>query len=121
MALPSSLSGARSDSRSGRAFSRTVDPIGEPGTVLGYVPDPALHDTRAVLLPGDALVLYTDGITEARAPSRVLEPEELHRALSAIDAESAQGIVDELTAVALGSEGTPPRDDIAVLALRARG
>ena len=44
-----------------------------PGTLLGLVDDPALEDERAELAPGDALVLYTDGITEARAPERVLE------------------------------------------------
>ena len=36
-------------------------------------------------------------------------------------AESPQQIVERLTALAVGKEGTPPRDDIAVLALRARG
>jgi serine phosphatase RsbU (regulator of sigma subunit) len=66
-------------------------------------------------------VLFTDGITEARAPERVLAPEDLLDALSAIPEGSSQRIVERLTALAVGKEGTPPRDDIAVLALRARG
>jgi serine phosphatase RsbU (regulator of sigma subunit) len=98
-----------------------VEEIGPPGTLLGLVPDPQLADERGVLGPGDALVLFTDGITEARAPERVIEPQALHDALRAIPAGSAQRIVEQLAALAMGKEGTPPRDDIAVLALRARG
>jgi serine phosphatase RsbU (regulator of sigma subunit) len=84
------------------------------------VRDPQLEDEHAELHPGDALVLYTDGITEARAPARVLSQEDLHAALSAMPADSCQRIVERLTALAMGKEGTPPRDDIAVLALRVR-
>ena len=90
-----------------------------PGTLLGLVHDPQLHDCHATLHDGDALVLFTDGITEARAPERVLETADLHAALSALEDGSCQRIVEELAALAMGKEGTPPRDDIAVLALRA--
>jgi serine phosphatase RsbU (regulator of sigma subunit) len=98
-----------------------VAEIGVPGTLLGLVPDPQLEDRRSELHPGDAIVLFTDGITDARAPERVLEPEDLHAALRAPSARSAQRIVEQLAALAVGDRGTPPRDDIAVLALRARG
>jgi serine phosphatase RsbU (regulator of sigma subunit)/PAS domain-containing protein len=98
-----------------------VEEVGTPGTLLGLLPDVQLDDRRADLTPGDALVLFTDGITDARAPERVLEPEQLHDALRAVPAGSAQRIVEHLAAVAVGKEGTPPRDDIAILALRADG
>jgi GAF domain-containing protein len=104
-----------------RRVDGTVEELGSPGTLLGLVRDPQLQDQHSELHPGDALVLYTDGITEARAPERVLTPDELHAALSAMGAESSQRIVQQLTAMAVGGDGTPPRDDIAVLALRARG
>ena len=104
-----------------RRVDGTVEELGSPGTLLGLVRDPQLEDRHSELHPGDALVLYTDGITEARAPERVLTPDELHAALSAMGAESSQRIVQQLTAMAVGGDGTPPRDDIAVLALRARG
>jgi GAF domain-containing protein len=104
-----------------RRADGTVEELGSPGTLLGLVRDPRLEDRHSELGPGDALVLYTDGITEARAPARVLGPEELLAGLSAMAADSAQRIVQQLTAMAVGGDGTPPRDDIAVLALRARG
>jgi serine phosphatase RsbU (regulator of sigma subunit)/PAS domain-containing protein len=96
-----------------------VEELGAAGTLLGLVRDPHLEDTYAELGAGDALVLYTDGITEARAPERVLGPEDLRAALSADPGEAAQAIVERLSALAMGKEGTPPRDDIAILALRA--
>jgi serine phosphatase RsbU (regulator of sigma subunit)/PAS domain-containing protein len=104
-----------------RRATGAVEEVGAAGTLLGLIPDPRLEDERAELRAGDALVLYTDGITEARAPARVLTPEDLQDALRAIPAGSAQRIVEQLAALAMGKEGTPPRDDIAILALRARG
>ena len=84
------------------------------------MPDPQLRDERVELAPGDALVLHTDGITEARAPERVVEQHELHAALRGAHPATAQRLVELLAALAVGKEGTPPRDDIAVLALKAR-
>ena len=44
-----------------------VKAAGQPGTVLGLLPDPDLHDTRLLLRPGDSMILFTDGVTEARS------------------------------------------------------
>jgi serine phosphatase RsbU (regulator of sigma subunit) len=104
-----------------RRAGGAVEELGSLGTLLGLVRDPQLEDQHAEMQPGDMLVLYTDGITEARAPQRVLSEEDLRAALSAMTADSCQRIVERLAALAMGKEGTPPRDDIAVLALRARG
>jgi len=43
----------------------TVDTLTGGGVVLGVVPDISLEDREVRLEPGDTLVLYTDGITEA--------------------------------------------------------
>jgi serine phosphatase RsbU (regulator of sigma subunit) len=105
-----------------RRAGGAVEQLGPPGTLLGLVRDPVLEDEHAEMQSGDALVLFTDGITEARAPEHVLSLEELYRALAAMpDDAPSQRLVERLTALAVGKEGTPPRDDIAVLALRARG
>lgn len=50
-----------------RADGRTQT-FGQPGTLLGVLPDPELHDSRTSLRPGDSLILFTDGVTEARRP-----------------------------------------------------
>ncbi|HXS66134.1 MAG TPA: GAF domain-containing SpoIIE family protein phosphatase, partial [Streptosporangiaceae bacterium] len=44
-----------------------VETAGRPGTLLGLFDDPDLHDTRLLLRPGDAMIMYTDGVTEARS------------------------------------------------------
>ena len=98
-----------------------VEELGAPGTLLGLVADPAIEDRMTDMGAGDTLLLYTDGVTEARAPEHMLGPDELHAVLGALPDGSAQALADGLVAAALRGDPAPPRDDIAVLALRARG
>jgi serine phosphatase RsbU (regulator of sigma subunit) len=46
-----------------------VEMLDRGGLLLGVFDDPRLEEGRVKLLPGDRLVLYTDGVTEARAPN----------------------------------------------------
>ena len=94
--------------------------VGTPGTLLGIVSDPDLHDAEVGLRPGDAVVLYTDGVTDAAAPEDVHEPEELAAVLGGRRYESADAIAEALMSLAMSSangEGGP-RDDIAILVIR---
>jgi serine phosphatase RsbU (regulator of sigma subunit) len=91
--------------------------LGAPGTLLGLALTPSLQDRTAELHPGDTLVLYTDGLTEARAPQVMWGPRALAAAVAAAPADSPAALVDALVAAAL-PDGTTPRDDLAVLALR---
>ncbi|GGC06183.1 PP2C family protein-serine/threonine phosphatase [Cellulomonas carbonis] len=50
----------------------TVEGVGASNLLLGIVNGVRYDAARAGLAPGDSLVLYTDGITEARAPRPVL-------------------------------------------------
>ncbi|MYV70053.1 SpoIIE family protein phosphatase, partial [Streptomyces sp. SID2131] len=43
-----------------------VEPLGTPGTLLGVMDTVRLTDVPFELAPGDLLLLYTDGATEAR-------------------------------------------------------
>jgi sigma-B regulation protein RsbU (phosphoserine phosphatase) len=43
--------------------------VGPAGLPLGIEPAEQYHDARCQLAPGDTLILYTDGITEARNPT----------------------------------------------------
>jgi serine phosphatase RsbU (regulator of sigma subunit) len=95
-----------------------VETVGAPGTLLGVLRQVRLEDRSTRLTDGDALVLYTDGLTEAGAPRRVWTPEQLDAAVASARRSSAQEIVDRLAHQALGDE--PPRDDLALLAVRVR-
>jgi PAS domain S-box-containing protein len=95
-----------------------VEELGVPGTLLGVVPDVRLHDHTTRLSRGDALILYTDGLTEAGAPRRVWSPAQLDTAVGAARHRPAQAIVDHLAEAAQAEAGGPLRDDLALLALR---
>jgi len=97
----------------------TVEELGTPGTLLGLVERPELHDRAGDVHPGDTVVLYTDGLTEAGAPERVWDSADLAEALRGAAGGSPQQVVDHALREALGVQPAP-RDDIAVVALRAR-
>ncbi len=50
--------------------SGEVEPLTEGGLLLGMFPEAAYEEGAVVLGPGDLLVAYSDGVTEARAPAR---------------------------------------------------
>jgi PAS domain-containing protein len=97
----------------------SVEEVGAAGTLLGLVPDPDLADVATELRPGDTVVAYTDGLTEAGAPTRLWGTEDVTAALAGAAGRDAAGVVEQLVGAALRGLGEP-RDDIAVLALRLR-
>lgn len=44
-----------------------VQPAGRPGILLGLLDHPPLPDSQMLLRAGNSLVLFTDGVTEARS------------------------------------------------------
>jgi hypothetical protein len=95
-----------------------VHELGTCGTLLGVFSDPAISETSTVLGPGDAVALYTDGLTEAQAPQRLLTVEQLIAALGVAEVSSAQTAIDAL--LTLLDAGGGARDDIAILAARVQ-
>ena len=95
-----------------------VEHVGRPGSVLGWVPDPKLLDIEFELGDCESLVLFTDGVTEARTTGDMYGLrglEELLRAASGDDAAGIAARVDRAAALA-GQR----RDDVAVLVARYR-
>jgi serine phosphatase RsbU (regulator of sigma subunit) len=81
-----------------------------------------LRDVRTVLKPGDLLVLYTDGITEhRRGNGELLGDDRLVTALADAAPASAEAALQALRAAITSFEPSPPRDDIAMLAIRVEG
>jgi serine phosphatase RsbU (regulator of sigma subunit)/anti-sigma regulatory factor (Ser/Thr protein kinase) len=95
-----------------------VEAIGSHGTLLGVVPDPNLSDARVELRAGDALVLYTDGLTDAHAPERFVTQADLASALAALAGRPAAEIAREIARTLLDKSEGQPRDDVALLVLR---
>ncbi|HEX2193084.1 MAG TPA: SpoIIE family protein phosphatase [Acidimicrobiales bacterium] len=94
-----------------------LETVGQSGTILGILDTPTLPDATTVLGPGDLLVLYTDGVTEARGDGEFFGEERLHETLLATAGAEAQAVTDRLVAAAVDFQGGDARDDIAVLAI----
>jgi PAS domain S-box-containing protein len=88
------------------------------GTLLGVVPEPDLHDVDVVLDPGDAVVLYTDGVTEARRGTELFGERRLVRVLADLAGRPADAIASGLEAELAAFRPTA-RDDTAILVVAA--
>jgi PAS domain S-box-containing protein len=95
-----------------------VTTVGSPGSLLGIVDTPELTEHTVELGPGDALVLYTDGVTEA---DRSAGPGRLAGVLEGCRGVDAAAIAEAVEADALAAGGGPARDDVAVVVVRQRG
>jgi phosphoserine phosphatase RsbU/P len=97
-----------------------VETAGRPGTLLGLFSYPDRHDTRLLLRAGDAMILYTDGVTEARSHiNRELYGDQR---LTELLAGRASLTAAQLAAAVIKATGTfsggAVNDDTAVLVLK---
>jgi serine phosphatase RsbU (regulator of sigma subunit) len=93
------------------------------GTVLGVLQDLHYVSKRARLRPGDALFLYTDGVTEAMDINAALfSDQRLQSALLRCTQETPEAIIRTVIAAVEDYCGNVAQsDDITVLAVRYRG
>jgi len=96
----------------------TVEQVGAPGTLLGVLPDPRFEDRSLSLVPGDALVFYTDGVIEGRGANGIVDEATLAEVVAACAGHGADAIAAQVEDAAVAVHGGNPRDDIAVLVLR---
>ncbi|MEA5556278.1 PP2C family protein-serine/threonine phosphatase [Nodularia spumigena] len=95
------------------------------GLPLGILTEQTYTDARIAIAPGDSLVLYTDGITEAMAPESVSGTRELF-GVERLDEiiRSARGrdmatLVRQIRdATTAHTRRTPPTDDQTLVAIR---
>ncbi|MFJ9523157.1 PP2C family protein-serine/threonine phosphatase [Kitasatospora sp. NPDC101801] len=90
------------------------------GMLVGVLPDAEFTAAHTRLHPGDTLLLYTDGLTEARVgPERALYGEDALLAFTAgLPAAGPQALIGALTGLITGF-GDGLDDDTALLALGA--
>ena len=96
----------------------TIAEVGSPGTILGVFEDPVLSDHAVDLAVGDALVLYTDGVTDERKDDEEFGEARLYDVLSTLSAGSARDIADGVLEAVVGFRTEEPRDDIAILVMK---
>ncbi len=90
------------------------------GLVLGVMAEAEYRDDTARLEPGDMILTYTDGVTEAMNRERVLYSEaRLRETLAALAGRGVEDTVGAIAAsVKVHAAGAPQSDDITVLAVR---
>jgi sigma-B regulation protein RsbU (phosphoserine phosphatase) len=96
----------------------SVENVDCRGRVLG--PFAELHAVDRVLrlAPGDTLLLYTDGVTEARGPAGFFGEERLRETLQSCAGSNADDTAKALERTLNDFHGGHPRDDIAFVVLR---
>lgn len=99
--------------------SGRVVALGGEGFLVGAVPEATFSTSSMELGAGDGVVMFTDGVTEAKVPEGLFGTERLDSAL-----RKAAGMPpDEVIAAvgeSLAAAGAVQVDDIALLALRVR-
>lgn len=102
-----------------RTDGRRTDRVGSHGTIVGMLDSIRIKEADFTLGPEEVLVLYTDGVTEARDDDGGFFGEERLMALAAAHAaESATAIASALADAAVRFQHGFPRDDIAIVVLR---
>jgi len=91
--------------------------IRSEGALLGAFPGVVLEETRHELLPGDTLLLYTDGITEARRGDELFGEERVAAAAAGAAGAGAEATVEAVLAAVEAFRTAPAEDDTALLAV----
>jgi sigma-B regulation protein RsbU (phosphoserine phosphatase) len=99
----------------------TVETVGVPGTLLGVFDEVDITDVAVELTDDEALVLYTDGLTEARGHGGELFGEErLAEVLAGTAGCGAAEMARRVGSAVAAFRRPGGGDDVAVLVLRVR-
>ncbi len=97
-----------------------LESVATTGIPLGVLPDPEIEDQALDLQPGDAIVLYSDGVTEARLRSgRLFGTERLMALIESCRGHAAAHIAERIDRAVLEAQDGEPRDDISIVVVRA--
>ena len=120
------------------AANGQVREFGRPGVLLGVLARPELHDSQRLLRPGDSLIMFSDGVTEARANGvtetrgdglteargdgstarELYGDERLRRLVARLGNMTAAAIADAIQFDALTFSGGRLRDDTVALVMK---
>ncbi|MFI6294245.1 SpoIIE family protein phosphatase [Nonomuraea sp. NPDC050790] len=97
-----------------------VETVAVPQLLLGIEGSAEFFDEIFELEPGDVLLCVTDGVTERRAGSRLLDDDDgLARLLAACAGLSAHAVAERVRHAVDTFAAEPSRDDLAMLVLKA--
>jgi serine phosphatase RsbU (regulator of sigma subunit) len=102
------------------ATTREIGELAARGTILGIFEEIPIEESRIDLAPGDCLVLYTDGVTEAVNPDGEMFGEERLIAVVAAHADAGADLLRARIVEALAefTAGADQADDITCLVVK---
>lgn len=87
-------------------------PLEKGGTVMGMLPDIPFEEGKLTLQPGETIVIYSDGVTEAENADGVMFGEErLRQAIGEGHTSAASQLIEKITQRVQSFAGEKPRDD----------
>jgi PAS domain S-box-containing protein len=95
-----------------------VEQVRAAGTIVGSLADADFTEEDAVLRGGDAIVLYTDGVIEARRDQDIFGEHRLLELLSGCAGQDARAIANTVRQAVGDFIPGLPRDDMAILVIR---
>ncbi len=98
----------------------TIENLSSGGLPLGIMPNSPYREGRTQLQPGDVLVIYSDGVSEALNPQgEEFGAPRLQSVVGLNIERSASGIRDRIeSALTKFSQGTPAADDITLVIVK---
>lgn len=95
-----------------------VESVDRTGPLIGVVPEAKYGEREVVLCPGDAIVLYTDGIVEAHGDDGLFGVERLAACIREHHSSSAEEVTQALLTAVNEYDDMRTRDDLAILTIR---
>jgi sigma-B regulation protein RsbU (phosphoserine phosphatase) len=93
-----------------------MEPVHTRGTLLGAFDDVSFTGCEIELAPGDAFVLYSDGLLDIQLDGSRVDEQWLAEVVCSASDTAASQIVERVTET-LERLDTPLRDDVAIMAL----
>jgi sigma-B regulation protein RsbU (phosphoserine phosphatase) len=103
--------------------SGALEGLGSANFPVGMFAEAEYQSARVQLEPGDYLVIYTDGVSEAANPqNEMFEEGRLRRIMENFTGNSVQELGDAIReGMRLFTEGAPQSDDITILVVQYKG
>jgi serine phosphatase RsbU (regulator of sigma subunit) len=106
-----------------RRKSGALEGLGSANFPVGMFAEAEYQSSRIQLDPGDFLVIYTDGVSEAQNPqNEMFEEARLRRILESFTGETVEQLGDAIReGMRAFTEGAPQSDDITILVVQHKG
>jgi PAS domain S-box-containing protein len=101
-----------------RAGEGGVEPIKPAGGLVGVLPEMTFAEVELELHPGDLLLAFTDGVTEARRGTELFGDQRLEQLVTEHADEPLPALVARIEQAVVSFADGPLRDDLALVALR---